>query len=112
MTISNSNLLKPFITGTELPPFKEDVFSKTEEQFKKSPHGKLLFISGNENLVNISAEKIDEIKNSKDFFSNIVNIIILLIKHPEKILPILHGCPVESTNSLRMRNERGNGHMR
>ncbi|HHQ7451327.1 TPA: hypothetical protein ACSU0M_004953, partial [Escherichia coli] len=23
MTISNSNLLKPFITGTELPPFKE-----------------------------------------------------------------------------------------
>ncbi len=56
MTISNSNLLKPFITGTELPPFKEDVFSKTEEQFKKSPHGKLLFISGNENLVNISAE--------------------------------------------------------
>lgn len=40
MTISNSNLLKPFITGTELPPFKEDVFSKTEEQFKKSPHGK------------------------------------------------------------------------
>lgn len=76
MTISNSNLLKPFITGTELPPFKEDVFSKTEEQFKKSPHGKLLFISGNENLVNISAEKIDEIKNSKDFFSNIVNIII------------------------------------
>ncbi len=28
MTISNSNLLKPFITGTELPPFKEDVFSK------------------------------------------------------------------------------------
>ncbi|WP_374756139.1 hypothetical protein, partial [Escherichia coli] len=22
MTISNSNLLKPFITGTELPPFK------------------------------------------------------------------------------------------
>ncbi len=37
MTISNSNLLKPFITGSELPPFKEDVFSKTEEQFKKSP---------------------------------------------------------------------------
>lgn len=37
MTISNSNLLKPFITGTELPPFKEDVFSKTEEQFKKAP---------------------------------------------------------------------------
>ncbi|EPO1566437.1 hypothetical protein ACT6MP_003485, partial [Escherichia coli] len=25
MTISNSNLLKPFITGSELPPFKEDV---------------------------------------------------------------------------------------
>ncbi len=44
MTISNSNLLKPFITGTELPPFKEDVISKTEEQFKKkAPHGKLLF---------------------------------------------------------------------
>ena len=36
---------------------------ETEEQFKKSPHGKLLFISGNENLVNISAEKINEIKN-------------------------------------------------
>ncbi|HAP0340659.1 TPA: hypothetical protein IRR23_001703, partial [Escherichia coli] len=81
MTISNSNLLKPFITGTELPPFKEDVFSKTEEQFKKSTYGKSLFISGNENLVNISAEKIDEIKNGKNFFSNIVNIIILLIKH-------------------------------
>lgn len=45
MTISNSNLLKPFIPGTELPPFKEDVFSKTEEQFKKSPHGKLMPIS-------------------------------------------------------------------
>ncbi|HFO8047896.1 TPA: hypothetical protein ACHK0L_002812, partial [Escherichia coli] len=56
MTISNSNLLKPFITGAELPPFKEDVFSKTEEQFKKSTHGKSLFICGNENLVNISAE--------------------------------------------------------
>ncbi|HFO3501086.1 TPA: hypothetical protein ACHLAU_003126, partial [Escherichia coli] len=42
MTISNSNLLKPFITGAELPPFKEDVFSKTEEQFKKSTHGKSL----------------------------------------------------------------------
>ena len=48
MTISNSNLLKPFITGAALPPFKEDVFSKTEEQFKKSTHGKSLFISGNE----------------------------------------------------------------
>ncbi len=96
MTISNSNLLKPFITGSKLLPFKDDVFSKTEEQFKKSPHGKSLFISGNENLVNISAEKIDEIKNSKNFFSNIVNIIILLIKHPDKILPILHGCPAES----------------
>lgn len=107
MTISNSNLLKPFITGTELPPFKEDVFSKTEEQFKKSPHGKLLFISGNENLVNISAEKIDEIKNSKDFFSNIVNIIILLIKHPDKILPILHGCPVESIELIKNAKRTG-----
>ncbi len=56
MTISNSNLLKPFITGTELPPFKEDVFLKQKNNLKK-PHGKLLFISGNENLVNISAEK-------------------------------------------------------
>ena len=107
MTISNSNLLKPFITRTELPPFKEDVFSKTEEQFKKSPHGKLLFISGNENLVNISAEKIDEIKNSKDFFSNIVNIIILLIKHPEKILPILHGCPAESIELIKNAKRTG-----
>ena len=107
MTISNSNLLKPFITGTELPPFKEDVFSKTEEQFKKSPHGKLLFISGNENLVNISAEKIDEIKNSKDFFSNIVNIIILLIKHPDKILPILHGCPAESIELIKNAKRTG-----
>ena len=107
MTISNSNLLKPFITGSELPPFKEDVFSKTEEQFKKSPHGKLLFISGNENLVNISAEKIDEIKNSKDFFSNIVNIIILLIKHPDKILPILHGCPVESIELIKNAKRTG-----
>ncbi|ELV83099.1 metallo-beta-lactamase superfamily protein, partial [Escherichia coli 99.1805] len=52
--------MKPFITGTELPPFKEDVFSKTEEQFKKSTYGKSLFISGNENLVNISAEKIKQ----------------------------------------------------
>lgn len=107
MTISNSNLLKPFIPGTELPPFKEDVFSKTEEQFKKSPHGKLLFISGNENLVNISAEKIDEIKNSKDFFSNIVNIIILLIKHPDKILPILHGCPAESIELIKNAKRTG-----
>ena len=107
MTISNSNLLKPFITGTELPPFKEDVFSKTEEQFKKSPHGKLLFISGNENLVNISAEKIDEIKNSKNFFSNIVNIIILLIKHPDKILPILHGCPAESIELIKNAKRTG-----
>lgn len=45
MTISNSNLLKPFITGSKLLPFKDDVFSKTEEQFKKSPHGKSLFLS-------------------------------------------------------------------
>ncbi|GCY51793.1 hypothetical protein HmCmsJML069_00280 [Escherichia coli] len=107
MTISNSNLLKPFITGTELPPFKEDVFSKTEEQFKKSPHGKLLFISGNENLVNISAEKIDEIKNGKNFFSNVVNIIILLIKHPDKILPILHGCPAESIEFIKNAKRTG-----
>ncbi len=107
MTISNSNLLKPFITGTELPPFKEDVFSKTEEQFKKSPHGKLLFISGNENLVNISAEKIDEIKNSKNFFSNVVNIIILLIKHPDKILAILHGCPAESIEVIKNAKRTG-----
>ncbi|EFA4074684.1 hypothetical protein C5908_002473 [Escherichia coli O96] len=107
MTISNSNLLKPFITGTELPPFKEDVFSKTEEQFKKSTHGKSLFISQNENLVNISAEKIDEIKNSKNFFSNIVNIIILLIKHPDKILPILHGCPAESIELIKNAKRTG-----
>lgn len=43
MTISNSNLLKPFITGSELPPFKEDVFSKTEEQFKKKPPWQIAF---------------------------------------------------------------------
>ena len=107
MTISNSNLLKPFITGSKLLPFKDDVFSKTEEQFKKSPHGKSLFISGNENLVNISAEKIDEIKNSKNFFSNIVNIIILLIKHPDKILPILHGCPAESIELIKNAKRTG-----
>lgn len=35
MTISNSNLLKPFITGTELPPFKEDVFLKQKNNLKK-----------------------------------------------------------------------------
>ncbi|HHP9761147.1 TPA: hypothetical protein ACSJ73_002490 [Escherichia coli] len=107
MTISNSNLLEPFITGSKLLPFKDDVFSKTEEQFKKSPHGKSLFISGNENLVNISAEKIDEIKNSKNFFSNIVNIIILLIKHPDKILPILHGCPAESIEFIKNAKRTG-----
>ncbi|MEH0039731.1 hypothetical protein [Escherichia coli] len=107
MTISNSNLLKPFITGAELPPFKEDVFSKTEEQFKKSTHGKSLFISGNENLVNISAEKIDEIKNSKNFFSNVVNIIILLIKYPDKILAILHGCPAESIEVIKNAKRTG-----
>ncbi|EOQ8182836.1 hypothetical protein K7Q44_RS23365, partial [Escherichia coli] len=65
------------------------------------------FISGNENLVNISAEKIDEIKNSKNFFSNIVNIIILLIKHPDKILPILHGCPVESIEVIKNAKRTG-----
>ncbi|EIP22915.1 hypothetical protein, partial [Escherichia coli] len=68
---------------------------------------KSLFISGNENLVNISAEKIDEIKNSKNFFSNIVNIIILLIKHPDKILPILHGCPVESIEVIKNAKRTG-----
>lgn len=107
MTISNSNLLKPFITGSKLPPFKEDVFSKTEEQFKKSTHGKSLFICGNENLVNISAEKNDEIKNSKNFFSNVVNIIILLIKYPDKILPILHGCPAESIELIKNAKRTG-----
>ncbi|MDY8414315.1 hypothetical protein UY846_08185 [Escherichia coli] len=107
MTISNSNLLKPFITGSKLPPFKEDVFSKTEEQFKKSTHGKSLFICGNENLVNISAEKIDEIKKSKNFFSNVVNIIILLIKYPDKILPILHGCPAESIELIKNAKRTG-----
>ncbi|EFM2178958.1 hypothetical protein HCQ71_000879 [Escherichia coli] len=107
MTISNSNLLKPFITGSKLLPFKDDVFSKTEEQFKKPPHGKSLFISGNENLVNISAEKIDEIKNSKNFFSNVVNIIILLIKHPDKILAILHGCPAESIEVIKNAKRTG-----
>ncbi|WP_301408811.1 hypothetical protein [Escherichia coli] len=107
MTISNSNLLKPFITGSKLPPFKEDVFSKTEEQFKKSTHGKSLFICGNENLVNISAEKIDEIKNSKNFFSKVVNIIILLIKYPDKILPILHGCPAESIELINNAKRTG-----
>ncbi|EOQ7394921.1 hypothetical protein LIS33_RS21780, partial [Escherichia coli] len=73
----------------------------------KSTYGKSLFISGNENLVNISAEKIDEIKNSKNFFSNIVNIIILLIKHPDKILPILHGCPVESIEVIKNAKRTG-----
>ncbi|ETJ38769.1 hypothetical protein Q604_UNBC07206G0001, partial [human gut metagenome] len=33
--------------------------------------------------------------------TNIVNIIILLIKHPEKILPILHGCPAESIELIK-----------
>ncbi|EOR4302853.1 hypothetical protein D6W32_RS49390, partial [Escherichia coli] len=56
---------------------------------------------------NISAEKIDEIKNSKNFFSNIVNIIILLIKHPDKILPILHGCPVESIEVIKNAKRTG-----
>ncbi|HGU2512387.1 TPA: hypothetical protein N6864_002970, partial [Escherichia coli] len=53
------------------------------------------------------AEKIDEIKNSKNFFSNIVNIIILLIKHPDKILPILHGCPVESIEVIKNAKRTG-----
>ncbi|EOO7537694.1 hypothetical protein CWD38_RS22840, partial [Escherichia coli O157:H7] len=51
--------------------------------------------------------KIDEIKNSKNFFSNIVNIIILLIKHPDKILPILHGCPVESIEVIKNAKRTG-----
>ncbi len=104
MMISYQELVRTF---PKLLPFKDDVFSKTEEQFKKSPHGKSLFISGNENLVNISAEKIDEIKNSKNFFSNIVNIIILLIKHPDKILPILHGCPAESIEFIKNAKRTG-----
>ncbi|HFO4146276.1 TPA: hypothetical protein ACHJUY_004831, partial [Escherichia coli] len=62
---------------------------------------------GNENLVNISAEKIDEIKNSKNFFSNVVNIIILLIKYPDKILPILHGCPAESIELIKNAKRTG-----
>ncbi|HBA3752313.1 TPA: hypothetical protein J5G62_004008 [Escherichia coli] len=64
-------------------------------------------MSGNENLVNISAEKIDEIKNSKNFFSNVVNIIILLIKHPDKILAILHGCPAESIEVIKNAKRTG-----
>lgn len=82
-------------------------FLKQKNNLKKSTYGKSLFISGNENLVNISAEKIDEIKNSKNFFSNIVNIIILLIKHPDKILPILHGCPVESIEVIKNAKRTG-----
>ncbi|HFV8571036.1 TPA: hypothetical protein ACIAC0_001953, partial [Escherichia coli] len=57
--------------------------------------------------VNISAEKIDEIKNSKSFFSNVVNIIILLIKHPDKILAILHGCPAESIEVIKNAKRTG-----
>ncbi|ENE4019224.1 hypothetical protein ABNA18_001601 [Escherichia coli] len=96
MTISNSNLLKPFITGTALPPFKEDVLSKTEEKLKKSTHGKLLYTSGNKELLNISLERFHEINNSKGFFSRIVNIIIVLIKYPDKFQAVLDGCPAES----------------
>ncbi|HHY9118111.1 TPA: hypothetical protein ACV8D1_002284, partial [Escherichia coli] len=40
-------------------------------------------------------------------FSNIVNIIILLIKHPDKILPILHGCPVESIEVIKNAKRTG-----
>ncbi len=29
--------IETFITGAELPPFKEDVFSKTEDNLKKAP---------------------------------------------------------------------------
>ncbi|WP_115446025.1 hypothetical protein, partial [Escherichia coli] len=43
----------------------------------------------------------------KNFFSNIVNIIILLIKHPDKILPILHGCPVESIEVIKNAKRTG-----
>ncbi|EON9429219.1 hypothetical protein CPN29_RS20885, partial [Escherichia coli] len=39
--------------------------------------------------------------------SNIVNIIILLIKHPDKILPILHGCPVESIEVIKNAKRTG-----
>ncbi|HFO5712930.1 TPA: hypothetical protein ACV786_004386, partial [Escherichia coli] len=38
---------------------------------------------------------------------NIVNIIILLIKHPDKILPILHGCPVESIEVIKNAKRTG-----
>ncbi|EOO3414001.1 hypothetical protein E8581_RS21410, partial [Escherichia coli] len=37
----------------------------------------------------------------------IVNIIILLIKHPDKILPILHGCPVESIEVIKNAKRTG-----
>ncbi|ELC6146098.1 hypothetical protein RJN26_004169, partial [Escherichia coli] len=50
---------------------------------------------------------IDEIKNSKNFFSNVVNIIILLIKYPDKILPILHGCPAESIELIKNAKRTG-----
>ncbi|EGD7708663.1 hypothetical protein DP297_22985, partial [Escherichia coli] len=36
-----------------------------------------------------------------------VNIIILLIKHPDKILPILHGCPVESIEVIKNAKRTG-----
>ncbi|EON6844504.1 hypothetical protein BHJ60_RS20820, partial [Escherichia coli] len=35
------------------------------------------------------------------------NIIILLIKHPDKILPILHGCPVESIEVIKNAKRTG-----
>ncbi|HFS4464264.1 TPA: hypothetical protein ACHY6V_004312 [Escherichia coli] len=46
-------------------------------------------------------------KNSKNFFSNVVNIIILLIKYPDKILPILHGCPAESIELIKNAKRTG-----
>ncbi|EFO3081581.1 hypothetical protein DP899_11015, partial [Escherichia coli O9] len=48
-----------------------------------------------------------EIKNSKNFFSKVVNIIILLIKYPDKILPILHGCPAESIELIKNAKRTG-----
>ncbi|MDD8349478.1 hypothetical protein LAW87_22475, partial [Escherichia coli] len=40
-------------------------------------------------------------------FSNVVNIIILLIKYPDKILPILHGCPAESIELIKNAKRTG-----
>ncbi len=70
MTISNSNLLKPFITGTELPPFKEDVFLKQKNNLKKPPW-QIVFSNSGMKLSKHFSGKIDEIKNSKDFFQTL-----------------------------------------